>query len=454
MINTVVFSTVLAIFGIFFFVFPRQDVSDFEKRKLSPWPQYSLDSMLYGKYIDSIDLFAADHFPFREELVELSFNLKDWRGIKNDEIAFYNAADIKSNEPVKPIRAVDTVADTAGVVEDTTAGPPGEEVNNLFIVEGRAMEIFGGNCNMAQSYAKTINKYQAELGQTGVRIFDVAVPSSIEYFAPNQYKKQYSTEKRNIDCVYAALDPAVKGVDAYSSIAAHTNENIYFRTDHHWTGLGAYYAYTAFCSSAGMTPLQLSEMEHKQKTGYLGSLYWLTRDSRLKENPDTVDYWKIPGTYKTTCYNKGDQTKGFKGSIYAESASGANGYGVFLGGDWPLMKIENDVKNGKKCVLVKNSYGNPFGTYLPYHYETVYVIDYRYYTGSLKQLVIDEKITDLIFLNGVFSINTSWHIQMVGKIMNGVGKSVPKNPPADTTKPKQDSIIVKEKYDSVPKEPH
>jgi len=355
---------------------------------------------------------------------------------------------------VKPIRAVDTVADTAGVVEDTTAGPPGEEVNNLFIVEGRAMEIFGGNCNMAQSYAKTINKYQAELGQTGVRIFDVAVPSSIEYFAPNQYKKQYSTEKRNIDCVYAALDPAVKGVDAYSSIAAHTNENIYFRTDHHWTGLGAYYAYTAFCSSAGMTPLQLSEMEHKQKTGYLGSLYWLTRDSRLKENPDTVDYWKIPGTYKTTCYNKGDQTKGFKGSIYAESASGANGYGVFLGGDWPLMKIENDVKNGKKCVLVKNSYGNPFGTYLPYHYETVYVIDYRYYTGSLKQLVIDEKITDLIFLNGVFSINTSWHIQMVGKIMNGVGKSVPKNPPADTTKPKQDSIIVKEKYDSVPKEPH
>jgi|GEM_PF-3990706 len=76
MINTVVFSTVLAIFGIFFFVFPRQDVSDFEKRKLSPWPQYSLDSMLYGKYIDSIDLFAADHFPFREELVELSSILR------------------------------------------------------------------------------------------------------------------------------------------------------------------------------------------------------------------------------------------------------------------------------------------------------------------------------------------------------------------------------------------
>ena len=449
MVNTIVFCNVLAMFGIFFFVLPRQEVSDYEKRKLSPFPTYTLDSLLYGGYIDSIDLYAADHFPFRDQFVELSFTLKDLRGIKNEDIAFYNAADIKKPDPVKPIRANDTApADSAAT--DTTSGPPGEEVNNLFIVEGRAMEIFGGNCKMAESYARTINKYQVALAGKGVRIYDIAVPSSIEFFAPNQYKKQYSTEKKNIDCVYGALDPAIKGVDAHGAIAAHTNENIYFRTDHHWTGLGAYYAYTAYCSSAGLTPLQLSEMEHKQKMGYLGSLYWLTRDSRLKENPDTVDYWKIPGTYKTTCYNKGDLTKGFKGSIYAEGASGANGYGVFLGGDWPMMKIESDVKNGKKAVVVKNSYGNPFSTYLPYHYETVYVIDYRYYTGSLLELIDKEKVTDLIFLNGVFSINTSWHIMMVGKIMNGVGKQSQTPVPVDTTKPKKDSII-ENKKDSVPK---
>lgn len=443
------FGIALTVGGILFFTTPKQTVSDYEKRKLAQFPQYSWDSLFHGQFIDSIDLYVSDNFPYRDQLVEFSFKMKDWRGIKNDEIAFYNASDIKKNDPVGPVKNPDSLRDSAGVVEDTTAGPPGEEVNNLFIVEGRAMEIFGGNCSMAESYAKTINKYQTELAGK-VRIYDVAVPSSIEFFAPNQYKKQYSTEKRNIDCVYAALDPAVKGVDAHSALAAHKNENIYFRTDHHWTGLGAYYAYTAFCESAGLTALQLAQMEHKQKTGYLGSLYWLTRDSRLKESPDTVDYWKIPGTYKATCYNKGDQTKGFKGSIYAENASGANGYGVFLGGDWPLMKIESEVKNGKKAVLVKNSYGNPFATYLPYHYETVYVVDYRYYTGSLKQLIEDEKVTDLIFLNGVFSINTSWHIMMVGKIMNGVGKTVPKKPATDTTKPRKDSIIER-KNDSVPK---
>jgi hypothetical protein len=191
-------------------------------------------------------------------------------------------------------------------------------------------------------------------------------------------------------------------------------------------------------------------MEHKQKTGYLGSLYWLTRDSRLKETPDTVDYWKIPGKYKTTAQHKGSD-KFYASSIYAEGASGANGYGVFLGGDYPLIKIESEVKNGKKAILVKNSYGNPFATYLPYHYETVYVIDYRYYTGSMVELIDKEKITDLIFLNGVFSINTSWHIMMIGKVMHGVGKKGQNPTPQDTTKPKKDSIIEKKK-DSVPKD--
>ncbi|HTF02400.1 MAG TPA: DHHW family protein [Bacteroidia bacterium] len=446
MIHFWIFGIALTTFGIIFFITPKQTVSDYEKRKLSPFPTFSWNSFFHGGYIDSIDLYVADNFPYRDQLVEFSFGTKAWRGIKNDEIAFYDAADIKKADPVN-VKPADSVSDTAAT--DTTAGPPGEEVNNLFIVEGRAMEIFGGNCNMAQSYARTINKYQTEL-KGKVQIYDIAVPSAIEYFAPPQYAKQYSNQKKNIDCVYGALDPAIKGVDAHSSIGAHKNENIYFRTDHHWTGLGAYYAYTAYCASAGLTPLQLNQMEHKQKTGYLGSLYWLTRDARLKETPDTVDYWKIPGKYKTTAQHKGSD-KFYASSIYAEGASGANGYGVFLGGDYPLVKIESEVKNGKKAILVKNSYGNPFATYLPYHYETVYVIDYRYYTGSIAKLIEDEKVTDLIFLNGVFSINTSWHIMMIGKNLHGVGKKAPVPTPEDTTKPKKDSIIGK-KEDSVPKE--
>ena len=113
--------------------------------------------------------------------------------------------------------------------------------------------------------------------------------------------------------------------------------------------------------------------------------------------------------------------------------------------NYPLVKIESEVRNGRKVILVKNSYGNPFATYLPSHFETVYVVDYRYYGGSLLDLIEKEKITDLIFLNGVFSINTSWHISMVGKVMRGVGKKSQTTSNSDTTKPKKDSILEKKK---------
>lgn len=81
----------------------------------------------------------------------------------------------------------------------------------------------------------------------------------------------------------------------------------------------------------------------------------------------------------------------------------------------------------------KNSYGNPFATYFTANYETVFIIDYRYYTGSLVDLVKENNINDIIFLNGVFSANTTWHIKMMGKVMNGYTKQ--------TLNAQKDSII-------------
>ena len=173
-------------------------------------------------------------------------------------------------------------------------------------------------------------------------------------------------------------------------------------------------------------------MTYKVKKKYLGSLYYLTRDSRLKENPDSVEYWMVPGNHKTLRYGS-ITSKGTPATLYAEYASGGNAYGVFLGGDNPLMKIDNEIKNGRKCVIVKNSYRNPFATYFTANYETVFIIDYRYYTGSLVDLVKENNINDIIFLNGVFSANTTWHIKMMGKVMNGYTKK--------TLNAQKDSII-------------
>ncbi|MBI3511438.1 MAG: hypothetical protein HY064_12295 [Bacteroidetes bacterium] len=419
-INTVVFTTLLTVFGILFLFQKHGGVSEVEKRQLSPIPVFSWDSLFYGNYIDSIDLFVADNFPYRDKLVDFSFKLKDARGFKDKSIGFYTKPKKMLTGTSIPLKKSDSLNDSA-IVDSDIPAEGGEEVDNLLIYNGRAMEIFGGNDRMAKAYADVVNKYEVALAGKAT-VYAVVVPSSIEFNSPGNYRGK---EKHNIQAMYSNMMPGVKCVDAYSLIAAHQNEYVYYKTDHHWTGLGAYYAYVAFCNTAGITALSLSQMEMKSKTNYLGSLYWDTRDSRLKDNADTVFYWKIPNAFKPYMYTKKNQEKAVGGSLYAEHASGANSYGVFLGGDYPMVRIDSDVKNGRKVVIVKNSYGNPFSTYFPAHFEQTFVVDYRYYNYNLLDLIEKNGITDVIFINGVFSANTSWHLHMMEKLMKNPKSNAP-----------------------------
>ncbi|MCX6312688.1 MAG: DHHW family protein [Bacteroidetes bacterium] len=433
--NLIVFTIVLGVMGILFFVLPHSKISIVEKRKLAEMPILSTKSLFEGNYFKGLDLFLADNFPFREGFVSTSFYLKENRGVHSEKIGFYKTVAVDAQLPAN----VDTTlgkSDTLAL--DSADRGSAETTEGVVIYDNRAMEVFGGSSSMAKSYAAAVNKYQEAL-QGKATIYDIAVPSSIAFYPPTEYRKMAASEKLNIDQIYGNLVSGIKTVDAYSEIAAHRNQYIYFGTDHHWTGLGAYYAYVAFCHAAAINPIALEAMTHKVKKNYLGSLYYLTRDSKLKDNPDSVEYWMVPGKQKTIRYGP-TLSKGTGGSLYAEHASGGNSYGVFLGGDNPLMRIDTDVKNGRKVVVVKNSYGNPFSTYLVANYETVFVVDYRYYNGSLLDLIKDNGINDVIFINGVFSANTSWHIKMMSKIMNGSGTKNPKSPKQDSTPKDADSI--------------
>jgi hypothetical protein len=156
----------------------------------------------------------------------------------------------------------------------------------------------------------------------------------------------------------------------------------------------------------------------------LGTLYNLTKDESIKNNKDSVEYFIPPVTTET--------------KIFAEYAAGGNSYGVFLGGDIPHMKIKTSVKNGRSVVLIKNSFGNPFATFLVNNYETVHVIDYRYFNKGLLNLIKSEGIDDVIFFHNVFSANTLSHTQRQRIIKNAITDSGSKN---EITKPKEDKKL-------------
>jgi hypothetical protein len=447
-INFILFTVALTSFGILFFAMPKLKVSEFEKRPIDQMPTFSWKAFRSGTYDSLVEAYYADNFPFREHFVELSKELEAARGLRSPDIGFIANVAVDKQLP----KDVDTtIAGVDSVPMDTANIPPGETDmgGGLLLYNQRAMEVFGGTKAMAKAYATAVNAY-ANLYESKPTIYCIAVPSSIAFNGGDEYAKNSQAEKTNIDQIYSNLAPWVKAVDAWSEIGAHKDEYIYFRSDHHWTGLGAYYAYVAFCKTAGMTPIALSAMTHKVKPNYLGSLYAFTKDARIKEFKDSVEYWMVPGNHKTYRYGESN-TKAMPGSLYAEGAKGGNSYGVFLGGDNPLMRIDNaDIKNGRKVCIVKNSYGNPFSTYFTANFEQVFVVDYRYYKGSILDLVKDNGITDLIFINGIFSANTSWHIKMMTKIMKAQVPGKPKDPapdsvpsPADSAKHMNDDSLKK-----------
>ena len=106
-------------------------------------------------------------------------------------------------------------------------------------------------------------------------------------------------------------------------------------------------------------------------------------------------------------------------SLYFEYANGSFGYVVYLGGDFPIMQVDTEINNGRKILAIKNSYGNPFVTYLVANYEQVFIVDYRYYEGSLYELILDNGITDVIILTAVMSANHPWHISRTRKVLYG-----------------------------------
>ena len=287
----------------------------------------------------------------------------------------------------------------------------GEKKKGVFVFKNRAFEMFGGGPEMGKSYADVINSYNRLL-KPGIQVYNLIIPVALEFEITEKYARFQKPNRPAIENIYTSLDSNIKKVWAIDEIRKHRTEYIYFNTDHHWTSLGAYYAYRAFCFTAGLTPVSLDTIAYKTKPSFLGSLYRLTRDPGLQSNPDSVRYYLFKDSVN---FYIGSAKIGqwVKSKMYGEGASGANSYSVFLQGDLPTVKMETQHKNGRKIAIVKESYGNAFAPYLINNYEKVIVVDQRYYTGDFIAMLKAEGINELLFINNIFAAHTPFHINKI-----------------------------------------
>ncbi|MDR0445836.1 MAG: hypothetical protein LBH17_02205, partial [Oscillospiraceae bacterium] len=404
-VSAAVFCAVLLAFVVSVTVFPRDmRTIENENRSFNRLPELSVKSVFTGSFAEGIEPWISDRVVRRADFISVALAVSNGYGVPAPVPSTPAPTPTPILTPV-PTPVVPDSASTAIPPTPTNAAPTpatpqptpfgrprpkprperelqpstdpedsaqlgaGRVKGPMLVFDDRLVELFGYSKRAAERYAEVINEYREALPEN-VRVFSILVPTQIE-FMPEPYSETSDSALDAINTVYEALAEGVTPVDAYSEIEAHRDEYIYFRTDHHWTALGAYYAYRAFSTAAGFEPKALSEYEETAIPGFLGYLYNMSPSQSIKEKPDTIFCYSYKGELETS-----------PRLLYPPSGNGKALYSVFIGGDHPILRISTSVKNGKTAVVIKDSFANAFVPWLAPHYENIIVLDARHFDGS------------------------------------------------------------------------
>ena len=371
--------------------------SEAEKRQLKTRPALTFSGLLDGTYFNLYREYYADTFPNRETLMKSNTTLNGFyyfgglgSGDNASLVIDLNLNAAQHGEALKSTEDPDattgeTQTETEPVNKPTEPLAPAEQLGSVVMIGDSAFDVPYADNDQIIKYADAVNAIADLLG-SNVKTFSMPVPNSAEFYTHKEYHSGKTSQKDMFQLCKDNLGSNVTYVDAYSVLERHTSEYIYFRTDHHWTHLGAYYAYTALCESAGFTPVNRNDFATGQWEGFVGSLYTYVANypqgKVLKDNPDTVHYWKPNANCTTTCYNSTELTGGYAmGTICRVGEDVDNKYLTFMGGDHPVAIVETDT-DGPCILVIKESYGNALISWLTNHYSKIILIDPRQYYGK------------------------------------------------------------------------
>ena len=406
----------------------RPSYSEEEKRELAKFPEYSAETLADGSYFSGISLWFSDTFPFREQLVALNAAVESLHGktaiqisgnvVEGDEIPDAEASAPADEELIEepPVEEEEVFQDDDGIDENyTDPEDPGavQKFGAVLQVGDTAYEYYGFSESAAHSYASMINDTAATLGEN-VQVYTMVVPNSMGVMLPDSLRGSIKTgdQEKAIDFIYAQMSEQVQTVPIYAALRAHRSEYIYFRTDHHWTALGAYYAYT---KPASVNDWELNELSRYETVSYgpfLGSFYSHTgKSAALSANPDELIAYKPFYESSYTYWDRSGSPHNASVVTDVSNWSKSSKYSAFISGDQPYGEIHNtSLTDGSACVILKESYGNAFVPFLAAHYEHTYVVDYRYWKGKLPTLVEEKGISDVYFVNNIMAAQTKVRI--------------------------------------------
>lgn len=350
----IIFILTLFLFLIINVIVPDREKSVQENRMLATKPKFRLSSLISGDYDEKFEAYMDDQFVGRDM----------WRKLK--------------------------------VTVDRIGGSRLE--NGVYIgTNGQLLEqIEVADKNHLAANIKAIKSFSESQSKIPVRMMLVPDAANVlNHSLPSLAKPEDQTQMFSM--VRKDLGDSVEWIDVSTELNKHKTEKIYYKTDHHWTTLGAFYAFQAAAPSLGidgdLSGKYVSYTVSDSFNGMLASKSGVNLGEKeqidiyvpTEEDTDLIVDYVDEGKRSTSLYD-------------SSKLKEKDQYTVFLGGNSSLLDIRTVSTSTKRLLLVKDSFANSFIPFLTPYYREIVVVDPRYYSGTINNLMDSYRISEVLFL--------------------------------------------------------
>lgn len=345
---------------------PDKDFSPLENRYLQKPPVVSAENLGSGKFMTDAEKYVSDHIVGRDFWVAAKAWSERLTGKKENNGVYFGKQDTLINRVDEP--------------------DPAE-------------------LDQKMGYVDTL------VGNVSVPVYFGLIPSAAEIWKDRlPTGAPTADEKAVIDKLYFSTGAST--IDLYSALAPHSGEDIYYRTDHHWTSLGAFYGANAIFEALGMEPLRLEDYPKTTVTDQFYGTSFSTSGVRWLP-PDSIDTYVPDDGVKVTSYFNGSPEEG---SLYVDSKLEVKDkYAYFLGGNQPLCVIETEQTDAPKVLVIRDSYSDSLAPFLTERFSEIHLFDLRYNLTSIQSYVEEHDIDTVIVLYSFANFSTDDKLSLLGR---------------------------------------
>ena len=349
-------------------VWPDRTFSENENRVLASAPEFSVKNLFEGKFMSDYEKYITDQFFLRDEWIQLK-TLTEMALNKQDINGVYMGKD------------------------------------GYLIERHEDSEIDFEMLAKSKDYlTKFVEKFAGRLGADHVKVMLVPTASEVLLDKLPSFAEGFD-QNGMIDEVYGML-PEGTTIDVRDVLKDHSDEYIFYKTDHHWTSLGAFYAYQAFCEAMGFEVPTLEDATFTEVSNeFLGTVYSKLNLNISKDSMHTVTLPNTPSKIQMTL----DMAEKFDTLYNDEFLSQKDKYSYYLDGNHALTEIASNSEGEGTLLIIKDSYSHCFAPMTLGNYEKVYLVDFRYFNMPISQFIMQNRVTDILVLYNAVTFATDTH---------------------------------------------